>query len=105
MRYNARGVLFVIALILLSAFALSAQQEPDSHSQVAHDLNEAHRLMTERRLDDATAAYRAVIDAAHRTCWRITPSITPLLALSCSTRPASVASMRAPARRCWSPIP
>jgi len=55
----------VLALIGLSVLAPSAQQRPSSQAEVARGLQEAERLLQGDKLDEANAAFRPLVDAAH----------------------------------------
>jgi CHAT domain-containing protein/tetratricopeptide (TPR) repeat protein len=57
---------FALTFIVLSAIGPFARQGPTSKIEVAHGLDEARRLFSEHKMDDAAAAFEAIVDAAHR---------------------------------------
>jgi len=55
----------VVTAVVLSALAPSAQQRPVSPADVAGGLRDAEGLLKDNKLDEANAAFRPLVDAAH----------------------------------------
>ena len=62
---TVRASALVVIAIVLSAFAPSAQQRPSSQADVARGLQGARQLLRDQKLDEANAAFHALVDAAH----------------------------------------
>jgi CHAT domain-containing protein/tetratricopeptide (TPR) repeat protein len=60
-----RASALVVAAVVLSALAPSAQRRPASQADVDRGLRDAQRLLQDGKLDEANAAFRGVVDSAH----------------------------------------
>ena len=66
MRGKARAArALAVIVVVLSALAPSAQQRPSSQAEVARGLQDALQLLRDGKYDEANAAFRVLVDAAH----------------------------------------